>query len=187
MNLLPYGRFVILIDGNNFYHTLRDLKMHIDYRKFLAHWQPCGSLVRAHYFTALLDAPLTPDWLVRLLDWLSYNGYTVHTKRAKRFERLVYNEQGEEAWITEVKSGMEMEMTVLAMSACRYCDTILLCSGSGDLVPMVRAVQQRGCRVVVVSSDLTQEAYVATDLVRQADAFIELDTLREAIGRPPQD
>lgn len=186
MSPSPHGRFVILIDGNNFYHTLRDLRMHIDYRKFLAHWQTGGRLVRAHYFTALLDAPLTPDWLVRLLDWLSYNGYTVHTKRAKVFERLVYNEQGEEAWITEVKSGMEMEMTVLALSACRYCDTLLLCSGSGELVPMVRAVQRAGCRVVVVSSDLTPEACVATDLVRQADGFIELDTLRAAIARPSQ-
>lgn len=187
MSLSPHGRFVILIDGNNFYHTLRDLRMHIDYRKFLAYWQSCGTLVRAHYFTALLDAPLTPDWLVRLLDWLSYNGYTVHTKRAKVFERATWNEQGERTYRSEVKGGVEMEMTVLALSAARYCDTMFLCSGSGELVPMVRAVQQSGCRVVVVSSDQTPESSVATDLLRQADAFIELDSLRPFITLPPRE
>lgn len=187
MSLTPYGRFVLLIDGAGFYHTLRDLRLQIDYRKFLAYWRTCGTLVRAHYFTALLDAPLTPDWLLRLLDWLAYNGYQVHTKRAQRFEQVMWNEEGEQIYVSEVKGGVEMEMTVLAMRAYRYCDTILLCSGSGELVPMVRAVQRHGCRVIVVSSDVTQEGSVASELLRQADEFIELDTLRQAIALPPRD
>jgi uncharacterized LabA/DUF88 family protein len=180
----PYGRFVILIDGNNFYHTLRDLNLHIDYRKFLAHWQTGGTLVRAHYFTALLAAPLTPVWLVRLLDWLSYNGFMVHTKPAKVFNRIIHNEQGERSYLQEVKSGVEMEIVVEAMSASRYCDTIVICSGSGELISMVKAVQQAGCRVVIVSSDRMRESTVATDLVRQADEFVELDTLRSLVAAP---
>jgi hypothetical protein len=66
----PYGRFVLLMDGNAFYHTTHNLRLQVDYRRLLAYFRTCGTLIRAPYFTALLNAPYTPEWLVRLLDWL---------------------------------------------------------------------------------------------------------------------
>jgi uncharacterized LabA/DUF88 family protein len=112
----------------------------VDYRKLLEYFGSCGYLVRAHYFTARLDAPLTPDRLIRLIDWLSYHGFHVHTKCAKRFERTIPNDYGDRASFFEVNSGVEIEMTVEALRAGAYCDTIFIFSGSGELISTVKAV-----------------------------------------------
>lgn len=57
MSTSNFGKFVILINGNNFYHTVRDLQLHVDYKKFLAYFRTCGTLIRAHYFTAFSMHP----------------------------------------------------------------------------------------------------------------------------------
>jgi uncharacterized LabA/DUF88 family protein len=64
-------------------------------------------------------------------------------------------------------------------------DHIVLFSGDGDFKPLVEALQRKGCRVSVVSTIRSQPPMIADDLRRQADNFIELDELREVIGRPP--
>ena len=57
----------------------------------------------------------------------------------------------------------------------------------GDFRPLVEALQRQGVRVTVVSTMLTQPTMVSDDLRRQADHFIELDFLRQVIGRPPRE
>ena len=47
---------------------------------------------------------LTPDWLVRLTDWLAYNGYAVVTKRATVFQRRVVDEFGAPRWTSALAS-----------------------------------------------------------------------------------
>jgi uncharacterized LabA/DUF88 family protein len=42
-------------------------------------------------------------------------------------------------------------------------------------------------RVSVVSTIRSQPPMISDDLRRQADNFIELDDLRDVIGRPPRD
>ncbi len=89
-----FGRLAIFIDGSNFYHTIRDLGLHVDYRRLLEYFAGRGTLVRAHYYTALLEGGQSPDWLVRLTDWLAYNGYQVVIKRAKSFAAQPRTRQG---------------------------------------------------------------------------------------------
>ncbi|RMD46517.1 MAG: NYN domain-containing protein, partial [Alphaproteobacteria bacterium] len=50
----------------------------------------------------------------------------------------------------------------------------------------VEGVQRQGVRVSVVSTIRTSPPMIADELRRQADNFIELDELREIIGRPPR-
>ncbi|MDQ4077761.1 MAG: NYN domain-containing protein [Chloroflexota bacterium] len=176
-----YGRFAIFIDGSNLYHTIRDLGLHIDYRRLLEHFGERGWLVRAFYYTALLEGDLTPDWLIRLTDWLSYNGFNVITKRAKIFRRRVADENGSMHWVSEVKGNVDIEMAVDMLTLAPHCDTIVLFSGDGDFVSLVEAVQRQGTRVIIISSEKTSDSTVADELRRQADEFIELTTIAEEI------
>ncbi len=182
-----YGRYAIFIDGSNLYHTIRDLGLHVDYRRLLEHFSARGWMVRAFYYTALLEGDLTPDWLIRLTDWLSYNGFNVITKRAKIFRRRVADENGSFHWVSEVKGNVDIEMAVDMITLAPYCDTIILFSGDGDFVSLVQAVQKVGTRVVIISSEKTSDSTVADELRRQADEFIELTTIAEHIRMQDRD
>ncbi|HYN87398.1 MAG TPA: NYN domain-containing protein, partial [Ardenticatenaceae bacterium] len=96
-----YGRIAIFIDGSNLYHTIRDLGIHVDYRRLRSYFSRGGRLIRAFYYTAVLEDG-TPDWLIRLTDWLSYTGFAVVTKRAKAFRRRQYDENGQVYWRAEI-------------------------------------------------------------------------------------
>ena len=84
MNFHPEESIAIFIDGPNLYASARALGFDIDYRKMLELFGSQGRLVRAFYYTAMIDdqeySPLRP-----LVDWLDYNGYTMVTKPAKEF------------------------------------------------------------------------------------------------------
>jgi uncharacterized LabA/DUF88 family protein len=59
---------------------------------------------------------------------------------------------------------------------------------NGAFRPLVASLLQRqGIRVSVVSTIRSQPAMIADELRRQADTFIELDELREVIGRPARE
>ena len=68
-----------------------------------------------------------------------------------------------------------------------HVEHIVLFSGDGDFRPLVEALQRKGARVSVVSTIRSQPPMIADDLRRQADNFIELDELRDVIGRPPRE
>jgi uncharacterized LabA/DUF88 family protein len=137
-----------------------------------------GKMLRAFYYTALLDneeySPIRP-----LVDWLNYNGFTMVTKTAKEYT----DSQGRR----KVKGNMDIELTVNAMELAPYVDHIVLFSGDGDFRPLVESLQRKGVRVSVVSTIRSQPPMIADELRRQADNFIELDGLRDVIGRPPRE
>jgi uncharacterized LabA/DUF88 family protein len=135
-------------------------------------------LLRAFYYTALLEnddySPIRP-----LVDWLHYNGFTMVTKPAKEFTDAMGRRK--------VKGNMDIELTVDAMETAPHVDHIVLFSGDGDFRPLVEALQRKGVRVSVVSTIRSQPPMIADDLRRQADNFIELDELKDVIGRPPRE
>jgi uncharacterized LabA/DUF88 family protein len=137
-----------------------------------------GKLLRAFYYTALLEnddySPIRP-----LVDWLHYNGFSMVTKPAKEFT--------DSTGRRKVKGNMDIELTVDAMEMAQYVDHIVLFSGDGDFKPLVEALQRKGVRVSIVSTIRSQPPMIADDLRRQADNFIELDELKEVIGRPPRE
>jgi uncharacterized LabA/DUF88 family protein len=180
----PYGRFAIFIDGSNFYHTIREIGLMIDYRRLLAYFQGQGTLVRATYYTPLLEHWQTPDWLIRLMDWLAYNGFHVVTKTARLFVRQVVDEEGTSHLESQTKGNTDIEIAVDMMSLAPHCDTMILFSGDGDFQSVVQAVQRQGCRVIVISSSKTSASSIADELRRQADAFIDLSDIASEIRMP---
>ena len=171
-------RLALFIDGSNLYATAKALQFDIDYKLLRQEFMRRGKLLRAHYYTALLEneeySPIRP-----LVDWLQYNGFTLVTKPAKEF----IDSTGRR----KVKGNMDIELTVDALDSASHVDHIVLFSGDGDFRPLVQGLQRRGVRVSVCSTIRSQPPMIADDLRRQADNFIELDELRDVIGRPPRE
>ena len=171
-------RLALFIDGSNLYAAAKALSFDIDYRLLRQEFMRRGKMLRAFYYTALLEnddySPIRP-----LVDWLHYNGFTMVTKSAKEY----VDSQGRR----KVKGNMDIELTVDAMETADHVDHIVLFSGDGDFRPLVEAVQRKGVRVSVVSTIRSQPPMISDELRRQADNFIELDELRDVIGRPPRE
>lgn len=167
-------RVALFIDGANLYATAKSVGFDIDYRRLLREYQGKGRLIRAFYYTALLEdqeySSIRP-----LIDWLDYNGYKVVTKAAKEFI--------DSAGRRKVKGNMDIELAVDAMEMAEHLDHMVLFSGDGDFRSLVEAVQRRGVRVSVVSTVTTQPPMIADELRRQADEFVDLAHLMNRIGR----
>ena len=79
---------------------------------------------------------------------------------------------------------MDIELTVNAMELAPHVDHVVLFSGDGDFRPLVESLQRQGVRVSVVSTIRSQPPMISDELRRQADNFIELDELKDVVGRP---
>ncbi len=172
------NKIALFIDGANLYATCKTLGFDIDYKRLLKEFQSRGTLLRAFYYTAIIEdqeySSIRP-----LIDWLDYNGYTVVTKATKEF----IDASGRR----KVKGNMDIELAVDAMELAEHVDQIVLFSGDGDFRSLVEAVQRRGVRVTVVSTISSQPPMIADELRRQADVFTDLIELRAKIGRDPAD
>jgi uncharacterized LabA/DUF88 family protein len=169
-------RIALFIDGANLYATAKALNFDIDYKRLLREFQSKGRLVRAFYYTALVEdqeySAIRP-----LIDWLDYNGYSVVTKPTKEFV--------DSTGRRKVKGNMDIELAVDAMEMAEHLDHIVLFSGDGDFRSLVEAIQRKGVRVSVVSTITTQPPMVADELRRQADEFVDIVHLVSKIGRDP--
>jgi uncharacterized LabA/DUF88 family protein len=166
----------LFIDGANLYATAKALGFDIDYKRLLREFQSRGYLLRAFYYTAVIEdqeySSIRP-----LIDWLDYNGYSVVTKATKEFV--------DQTGRRKVKGNMDIELAVDAMELAGTIDHMVLFSGDGDFRSLVEAVQRRGVRVTVVSTISTQPPMVADELRRQADIFLDIVELQGKIGRDP--
>ncbi|MBM3554411.1 MAG: NYN domain-containing protein [Alphaproteobacteria bacterium] len=177
MPFYPSERMALFIDGSNLFAAARGLGFDIDYRRLLDEFTNKGRLLRAFYYTALVDeqeySPIRP-----LVDWLDYNGYTVVTKPAKEFTDATGRRK--------VKGNMDIELAIDVMELSPRLDHAVIFSGDGDFRRLVEAVQRRGVRVTVVSTLRTAPPMVADELRRQADNFIELADIAPRIAREPR-
>ena len=167
-------KLALFIDGANLHSTAKSLGFDIDYKRLLSEFQSRGSLVRAFYYTAIIDDPEFSS-LRPLVDWLDYNGFIVVTKPAKEFD------DGEGR--RKFKRSMNVELAVDAMELAPNLDEIVLFSGDGDFCSLVEAVQRRCVRVTVVSTLSGQRSVVSNDLRRQADVFTDLVELQSKVCR----
>lgn len=167
-------RIALFIDGANLYASARALNFDIDYKRLLDLFAGRGRLIRAFYYTALIEdqeySPIRP-----LIDWLDYNGYTMVTKPTKEFTDAFGRRK--------IKGNMDIELAIDVMEMAEHVDHVVLFSGDGDFRRLVEAVQRRGVRVTVVSTVRSQPPMVADELRRQADNFIELQELQTSISR----
>jgi uncharacterized LabA/DUF88 family protein len=174
MTFYPQERIGLFIDGSNLYAAARALGFDIDYKRLLDVFRAQGQLVRAFYYTALVEdqeySPIRP-----LVDWLDYNGYTMVTKPTKEFTDAMGRRK--------IKGNMDIELAIDVMEMAQHLNHVVLFSGDGDFRRLVEAVQRKGVRVTVVSTIRSSPPMVADELRRQADNFVELQDLASAIMR----
>jgi uncharacterized LabA/DUF88 family protein len=174
MIFYPEERIALFIDGANLYAAARALAFDIDYKRLLELFSAKGRLIRAFYYTALVEdqeySPIRP-----LVDWLDYNGYTMVTKPTKEYTDATGRRK--------IKGNMDIELAIDVMEMAQYLDHIVIFSGDGDFRRLVEAVQRKGVRVTVVSTIRSSPPMVADELRRQADTFIELQELAPSIMR----
>src|SRR2546423_6408640 len=172
------GKIALLIDGANLSSTSKALGFDIDYKRLLKEFQSRGTLLRAIYYTAIIEdqeySSIRP-----LVDWLDYNGYTVVTKATKEY----IDPSGRR----KVRGNMDIELAVDALELAEHVDQIVLFSGDGDFRSLVEALQRRGVRVTVVSTISCQPPMIADELRRQADVFTDLMELKSKVGRDPSE
>ncbi len=178
MHFYPQERVALFIDGANLYATARALNFDIDYKRLLELFSAECNLIRAFYYTALIEdqdySPIRP-----LVDWLDYNGYTMVTKPTKEFT--------DSTGRRKIKGNMDIELAIDVMEMAQHLDHVVLFSGDGDFRRLVEAVQRKGVRVTVISTVRSQPAMVADELRRQADVFLDLTDFQEKLERelPP--
>ena len=174
MNFYSNERVALFIDGANLYAAARALGFDIDYKRLLALFRKQGQLIRAFYYTALVDdqeySPIRP-----LVDWLDYNGYTMVTKPTKEFT--------DAAGRRKIKGNMDLELATDVLEMADRLDHVVIFSGDGDFRCVVEAAQRKGVRVTVVSTVKSAPPMVADELRRQADHFVELQDIADQIAR----
>ena len=170
----PREKIALFIDGANLYATSKSLGFDIDYRKLLASFQSKGYLLRAYYYTALIEdqeySSIRP-----LIDWLDYNGYKVVTKPAKEFT--------DSTGRRKIKGNMDIELAIDALELVKHVDHYVIFSGDGDFRSLVEELQRHGRKVTVVSTMSSTPPMISDDLRRQADHFVDLMSMRAEVGR----
>ena len=118
VNIKSQDRIGLFIDGSNLYAAARALAFDIDYKRLLDAFAEKGRLIRAFYYTALIEdqeySPIRP-----LVDWLDYNGYTMVTKPAKEYT--------DSAGRRKIKGNMDIELAVDVMEMSERFDHIKVC------------------------------------------------------------
>src|SRR2546426_5910550 len=133
-------KLALFIDGANLHATAKSLGFDIDYKRLLREFQSRGDLLRAFYYTAVIEdqefSSIRP-----LIDWLDYNGYTVVTKPTKEFV--------DQTGRRKIKGNMDIELAVDAMELAGHIDHMVLfwrrrfpLAGRGGAAP--RGARQRG-------------------------------------------
>jgi uncharacterized LabA/DUF88 family protein len=168
-------RIALFVDGANLYSAAKGLNIDLDFKKLLDEFQKRGVLIRAYYYTAIVEdqdySPIRP-----LVDWLDYNGFTVVTKPAKEYTDASGRKRH--------RGDMDVDLAVDMMEMAAHCDHVVLFSGDSDFRRLVEAVQRRGVRVTVVSTVKTQPPMASDELRRQADSFVDLADLAAIVARP---
>ena len=173
-----HERVALFVDGSNLYAAAKMLGFDIDYKRLLDLFRDQGRLVRAFYYTALLEeqeySPIRP-----LVDWLDYNGYTMVTKPTKEFTDAMGRRK--------IKGNMDIELAIDMIEMAEHLDHVFLFSGDGDFRRLVEVVQRKGLCVTVVSTVASQPPMIADELRRQAAHFMELQDIQSKILRIPRD
>ncbi|KAB8334192.1 NYN domain-containing protein [Scytonema tolypothrichoides VB-61278] len=159
-----HQRVAIFIDGANLFYAAMHLNLEIDYTKLLRYLTKERQLLRAYFYTGV---DYTNEKQQGFLLWMSRNGYRVVSKE------LVELPNGSK------KADLDVEIAIDMMTLARYCNTLVLLSGDGDLAYAVDNITYRGVKVEVVGlSSMTNE-----NLIRVADSYTDLELIKQDIQK----
>jgi uncharacterized LabA/DUF88 family protein len=163
-------RVGIFIDGNSLYAAASSLGFDVDYRRLLQFYRRSGKLVCARYFTSMdgedVCSPVGP-----LIDWLADNGFSIVSKPDN--DEIA-------ASGPRPRTSMAIEMTVDALRLAGGLDHLVLFWDAADVAAVVRALQDMGKRVSVIS---TSHSASAAGPRLPADGVFQLAELKAMIAK----
>ncbi len=171
----------VFVDVANVFYAAKAAGVDIDYVTLLKSASAGRDLVRAYAYTGL-----DPDNENQrnFHDFLRRSGYKVVSKDIRKY--------GD----GRVKANLDIELVVDMMKTARNLDIAIVVSGDGDFAPAIRAVQEQGVRVEVISfrgntsSDLIEVADIFTDITQLAKVekgIISIGAARRHRRRRPVD
>jgi uncharacterized LabA/DUF88 family protein len=154
-------RCAVFIDGNNIFHSARQLGFEVDYSRLLTVLLGKDrELLRAFFYTGVDEGA---DRQRGFLHWMRRNGFRVVQKPVKQ-ER-----DGTR------RARLEVEITTDMLSYAEKVDLIILVSGDEDFAYPLHALAQKGVRVEVAGF----RSAMANKVMDAADRYIELDQLAD--------
>ncbi|MFL5724008.1 MAG: NYN domain-containing protein [Chloroflexota bacterium] len=148
----------VFVDVANIFYAAKAAGVDIDYVTLLKAASAGRDLVRAYAYTGL-----DPDNENQrnFHDFLRRHGYKVVSKDIRKY--------GD----GKVKANLDIELVVDMMKTARNLDVAIVVSGDGDFAPAIRAVQEMGVRVEVISF----RGNTSSDLIEVADLFTDITQL----------
>ncbi len=145
----------VFVDVANVFYAAKAAGVDIDYVTLLKSVTAGRDLVRAYAYTGL-----DPDNENQrnFHDFLRRSGYKVVSKDIRKY--------GD----GKVKANLDIELVVDMMKTARNLDIAIVVSGDGDFAPAIRAVQEQGVRVEVLSF----RGNTSSDLIDVADLFTDI-------------
>jgi len=152
----------VYVDVANIFYAAKAAGVDIDYVTLLKSASAGRDLVRAYAYTGL-----DPDNENQrnFHDFLRRHGYKVVSKDIRKY--------GD----GKVKANLDIELVVDMMKTARNLDIAIVVSGDGDFAPAIRAVQEMGVRVEVISF----RGNTSSDLIEVADQFTDITQLARVV------
>lgn len=158
----------VFIDAANVIYSQRTLKWQIDFKRLMDYFRDNYRLDNVYfYFAYLKDHKNQQKFFERLRNW----GYKIRTKEVK----LIKQSDG-----TILKKGnLDVELTIDAVKDLKYYSTAILMSGDSDFNALVKYLQNKNKKVVVIFS----KGHVAKELLDSANKYINFNSLRGLVER----
>ena len=148
----------VFVDVANIFYAAKAAGVDIDYVLLLKAATAGRDLVRAYAYTGL-----DPD---------NENQRNFHSFLARHDFRVV-SKDIRKYGDGKVKANLDIELVVDMMKTARNLDVAVVVSGDGDFAPAIRAVQEMGVRVEVISF----RGNTSSDLMDVADKFTDITQL----------
>ena len=166
-------KLAVIIDGLHLSQLRKSLDLNVDYRKLRDYFVRAGRLSSLTFYALVDDDPNNP--IVPLLDWMSYNGYSVFRGAAYSY----VNDEGRKI----VRGSVAVKLSLDLVEASRTCDHIVLIGGDPDYAHALNLARRNGCQITVISSLAGAKHSVSDALRRTADEFVEIDTIMQHIEK----
>ncbi len=159
---------VVFIDAANVIYSQRTLKWQIDFKKLMDYFKNNYQLGNVYfYFAYIKDDKNQQGFFNKLRQW----GYRIKTKEVKLIrqkDRTVMK-----------KGNLDVELTIDAVKDLKYYSTAILMSGDSDFHALVKFLQNKNKKVVVISS----KGHVSFELLKAANKYINFNSLRGLVER----
>lgn len=156
----------IYIDGNNLKFAVDKLNIILDYLALQIELSQDASSVVFKYYTGC-HLSITRE-KQRFFNYLKHLGYQV--------VKLPLLRKKDGSWKTV---GDDIQIATDMMKEVKSSDVVILITGDGDFVPVVKQMQSRGAKVIVVA----HSNMIYHQLRNCADDFISLDAIKYKLAK----